>query len=97
MTLIRGPIVPSDIRAMSEEALPHCSFCGKPAEQMNSMIAGPGPVVICDECVLLSLELISDQRLNLRAAYFGFEFIAKLLYPITWLAEQLHIVNRLPN
>ena len=36
-----------------------CSFCGKPRDQVRRLIAGPG-VYICDECVLLCQEIVSD-------------------------------------
>ncbi len=29
----------------------HCSFCGKSQDQVKRLIAGPGAVYICDECV----------------------------------------------
>ena len=28
-----------------------CSFCGKGQEDVRRLIAGPGAVYICDECV----------------------------------------------
>src|SRR5687767_239328 len=37
--------------------LPRCSFCGKFQDQVKKIIAGPG-VFICDECVLLCLDII---------------------------------------
>ena len=36
-----------------------CAFCGKTQEQVKRLIAGPG-VYICDECVMLCNEIISD-------------------------------------
>lgn len=36
-----------------------CSFCGKTRDQARRLIAGPG-VYICDECVLLCQEIVSD-------------------------------------
>ena len=36
-----------------------CSFCGKGRDQVRRIIAGPG-VFICDECVLLCQEIVSD-------------------------------------
>ena len=36
-----------------------CSFCGKSRDQVRRIIAGPG-VYICDECVLLCQEIVSD-------------------------------------
>ncbi len=36
-----------------------CSFCGKSAEQVRRLVAGPG-AYICNECVALCHEIISD-------------------------------------
>ena len=36
-----------------------CSFCGKTQDQVRRLIAGPG-AFICNECVLLCQEIISD-------------------------------------
>jgi hypothetical protein len=36
-----------------------CSFCGKKQEQVWRLIAGPG-VYICDECVLLCMEMFIE-------------------------------------
>lgn len=37
-----------------------CSFCGKTQDQVKRLIAGPG-VYICDECIELCSEIISDE------------------------------------
>jgi ATP-dependent Clp protease ATP-binding subunit ClpX len=37
-----------------------CSFCGKHQDQVQRLIAGPGAVYICDECVHLCNEIIND-------------------------------------
>ena len=37
-----------------------CSFCGKNQDQVKRLIAGPG-VYICDECIELCSEIISDE------------------------------------
>ncbi|GAA0180643.1 ATP-dependent Clp protease ATP-binding subunit ClpX [Clostridium sediminicola] len=37
-----------------------CSFCGKSQEQVRRLIAGPG-VYICDECIELCSEIISEE------------------------------------
>mgnify|MGYP000086931917 CR=1 FL=1 len=37
-----------------------CSFCGKPQEEVRKLIAGPS-VFICDECVELCKEIISEE------------------------------------
>ena len=40
-----------------------CSFCGKNQEQVRRLIAGPG-VYICDECINLCSEIITDDCVN---------------------------------
>jgi ATP-dependent Clp protease ATP-binding subunit ClpX len=37
-----------------------CSFCGKNQDQVRRLIAGPGAVYICDECVELCREIIQE-------------------------------------
>lgn len=44
---------------MSEETL-RCSFCGKPADQVERLIAGPN-VYICNECVDLCKDIIDEE------------------------------------
>src|SRR5215208_207453 len=39
----------------------HCSFCGKSQDQVRRLIAGPGAVYICDECVDLCREIIEEE------------------------------------
>lgn len=38
-----------------------CSFCGRPQEQVNRLIAGPGSVYICDQCVELCKEILEEE------------------------------------
>jgi ATP-dependent Clp protease ATP-binding subunit ClpX len=40
----------------------HCSFCGKGQDQVRRLIAGPGAVYICDECVELCREIIDEEH-----------------------------------
>ena len=40
----------------------HCSFCGKSQENVRRLIAGPGAVYICDECVQLCQEIIDEEQ-----------------------------------
>lgn len=40
-----------------------CSFCGKSQDQVQRLIAGPG-VYICDECVEMCMDIISDALVN---------------------------------
>jgi hypothetical protein len=37
----------------------HCSFCGKSQHEVANLIAGPGLIFICDECVGLCNQYIS--------------------------------------
>ena len=39
-----------------------CSFCGKSQEQVHRLIAGPGGVYICDECIDLCQEIIDEEQ-----------------------------------
>ena len=45
---------------MPKEKL-HCSFCGKEQDSVKRLVAGPG-VYICDECISLCVEIISDEN-----------------------------------
>lgn len=36
-----------------------CSFCGKPQEQVRTLMAGPG-VSMCDECITFGTEFLAD-------------------------------------
>ena len=37
----------------------HCSFCGKPRNEVTKLVAFPG-AAICDECVELAVEIIQE-------------------------------------
>ena len=39
-----------------------CSFCGKAQNQVNRLIAGPGNVFICDECVRLCQQIVTEEH-----------------------------------
>ncbi|PRY01032.1 ClpX C4-type zinc finger protein, partial [Allonocardiopsis opalescens] len=38
-----------------------CTFCGKSQKQVRKLVAGPGRICICDECVELCNELIDEE------------------------------------
>jgi ATP-dependent Clp protease ATP-binding subunit ClpX len=48
------------------EDLVKCSFCGKPADQVQSIIAGP-EAYICDACVASSVEMLRSARPQAKA------------------------------
>lgn len=52
--------------ARDNEKSVRCSFCGKPQEQVEKLIAGPG-VYICDECVDLCAGIICGEEDNSRS------------------------------
>jgi ribosomal protein L37AE/L43A len=39
-----------------------CSFCGKSQEQVRRLIAGPGVVYICNECVALCNDILAQEE-----------------------------------
>jgi len=42
-----------------------CSFCGRSSDKVEKLIAGPGNVYICNECVELFHDILqSDQKLK---------------------------------
>lgn len=45
----------------------HCSFCGRSANEVNKLIAGPG-VYICDNCIEQCLEIIDDEKEEKKSA-----------------------------
>jgi hypothetical protein len=45
-----------------------CSFCGKNQDQVQRLIAGPGGIYICDECIELCQEIIEEEQVNLDAS-----------------------------
>lgn len=55
----------------SSRVLYHCSFCGKNQDQVKRLIAGPGAVYICDECVELCREIIDEEATSLAKPKLG--------------------------
>ena len=39
-----------------------CSFCSRGQDEVQRLIAGPGGVFICDECVALCTQIIAEER-----------------------------------
>ena len=39
-----------------------CSFCGKSQEQVRRLIAGPGFVYICNECIALCNDILAQEE-----------------------------------
>ena len=49
----------SDSDTMDPEC--KCSFCGKPQDEVEKLIAGPD-VYICDECIELCNEIVTEEQ-----------------------------------
>ena len=45
----------------ADKAPLHCSFCLKSQYEVKKLIAGPGSIFICDECVALCEAIVSDK------------------------------------
>ena len=43
------------------EDVPRCTFCGKTEHQVRKLVTGPN-AAICDECIALCVEIISEER-----------------------------------
>ena len=54
----------------------HCSFCLKSQHEVKKLIAGPGFIFICDECVALCDAIIADRPLKLEGSNFQIGNIA---------------------
>ncbi len=46
----------------TSERLHYCSFCSRPQHQVGRLIAGPGSVNICDQCVELCQEILAEEE-----------------------------------
>ncbi len=55
-----------------------CSFCGKSQDQVRRLVAGPNRIYICDECVGLCQQIISEESAAAAPAKSG---PAKVLTP----------------
>lgn len=40
----------------------NCSFCGKSNQAVRRLIAGPGGISICDECIDLCNQIIAEEE-----------------------------------
>src|SRR5688572_15064301 len=49
-------------RSRSTQAPYICSFCTRGQDEVQRLIAGPGGIFICDECVALCMQIIAEER-----------------------------------
>ena len=57
-----------------------CSFCGKTQEQVRKMVAGPSGIYICDECVEICNDIVTEELEEFEYDAADFDF--NLLKPI---------------
>ena len=57
-----------------------CSFCGKTQEQVRKMVAGPSGIYICDECVEICNDIVTEELEDFEYDAADFDF--NLLKPI---------------
>ncbi len=57
-----------------------CSFCGKTQEQVRKMVAGPSGIYICDECVEICNDIVTEELEEFEYDASDFDF--NLLKPI---------------
>ena len=71
----------------TEQTTYHCSFCGKAQGQVKRLIAGPDRVFICDECVALCGQIITEES-PASASRDSSGIMAKEVNP-KWLYQRL--------
>jgi len=47
----------------------HCSFCGKPDDEIKKLAAGPSGIFICDECVGVCQAIMLGEEAGLSQAF----------------------------
>ena len=52
----------SDNQRMTPGGLRRCSFCGRTENQVNKLISGPDGIYICDDCVNVCNQIISEDE-----------------------------------
>ncbi len=57
-----------------------CSFCGKSQDQVHKMVAGPSGIYICDECVEICNDIVTEEAeaYDCEAADFDFNLLKPL-------------------
>ncbi len=64
-----------------------CSFCKKTQTQVNRLIAGPEKVFICDQCVKLCSEMLSNSKSKELNKYSKEELLNEISYPVSIKSE----------
>jgi len=67
-----------------------CSFCGKGQEQVHRLIAGPGGVYICNECIDLCREIIEEEQASVGHPPPGNAQDAGIAHDARWVSSSGH-------
>ncbi|CAK1232208.1 ATP-dependent Clp protease ATP-binding subunit ClpX [Fructobacillus tropaeoli] len=49
------------VQTPNETTPVHCSFCGKDADEVKKLVAGPDGLYICNECIALADQIIQEE------------------------------------
>jgi ATP-dependent Clp protease ATP-binding subunit ClpX len=59
----------------------YCSFCGKSSDQIRRLVAGPGDIYICNECVDLCQQIIQQEEAEAEPARGPFSSLDRVPTP----------------
>lgn len=62
----------------------HCSFCGKPEDEIKKLVAGPRAIHICNECVDVCVAVMEGEDTGMSRAFD----------PRTWPQDRLLAILR---
>src|SRR5207244_5908258 len=73
-----------------------CSFCNKSQRDVAKLIAGPNKVYICDECIDICLEIVSEDRESdlARSARLSTPVWCGLCHAFTPSADMIAVADR---
>jgi ATP-dependent Clp protease ATP-binding subunit ClpX len=49
-----------------DHTIQHCSFCNRPQYEVHHLVAGPGNVYICEECVQICQEILEQEEVPVK-------------------------------
>jgi len=67
-----------------------CSFCGKEQKQVQRLVAGPGGVYICNECVNLCREIMDEEQASVGHPPPGDAQDAGIAHDAQWVFSSGH-------
>jgi ATP-dependent Clp protease ATP-binding subunit ClpX len=84
-----------DDTIFNQHQVVQCSFCGRSSEEVQSMIAGPNQVYICNHCIQSSVEMMRKDTAALNRKSYVTGRKGKLLTPETLKHElDAHVIGQ---